>query len=78
MIALADASCLGAAAFVQFATIAEIDRLVLSGRPAAVVVLFLERGLDIVVVDSSRSRPIVWPHQSEIDSDLRTLTHRRT
>ncbi|HEY5848759.1 MAG TPA: DeoR/GlpR family DNA-binding transcription regulator [Microlunatus sp.] len=78
VIALGDASYLGAAAFVQFATITEIDRLVLSGRPSAVVVQsFLDRGLDIEVVDSSIEADSVAA-QSEIDSDLRTLTHRRT
>ena len=78
VIALGDASYLGAAAFVQFATITEIDRLVLSGRPsAAVVQSFLDRGLDIEVVDSSIEADSV-ADQSEIDSDLRTLTHRRT
>ena len=78
VIALADASYLGAAAFVQFATITEIDRLVLSGRPpAAVVQSFLDRGLDIEVVDSSIEADSV-ADQAEIGSDLRTLTHRRT
>ncbi len=78
VIALADASYLGAAAFVQFATITEIDRLVLSGRAApAVVQTFLDRGLDIAVVDSSTEADSV-ADQYEINSDLRTLTHRRT
>ena len=62
VIALADASVLGAAAFVQFATIAEIDRLVLSGRPAR-----RRRSSRSWIADwtswwsTARSRPIVWP-----------------
>jgi DeoR family transcriptional regulator, fructose operon transcriptional repressor len=54
VIALIDAANLGRPAFVQFASLAQLDQLWVSGRPAhAVVQPFRERGLRMVVADDS-------------------------
>jgi DeoR family transcriptional regulator, fructose operon transcriptional repressor len=51
VIALAEAAAVGHAAFVQFATLDHIDRLVVSGQPPpAALEPFRDRGLDLTVV----------------------------
>jgi DeoR/GlpR family transcriptional regulator of sugar metabolism len=51
VIALAEANVVGRAAFVQFATLKDIDRLMVSGKPdPAVLEPFRDRGLDLTVV----------------------------
>ena len=53
VIALAEADVVGHAVFVQFATLNDIDRLMVSGQPApAVLEPFRDRGLDLIVVDA--------------------------
>lgn len=51
VIALAEAEAIGHAAFVQFATLNDIDRLMVSGQPdPAALKPFRERGMDVTVV----------------------------
>jgi DeoR/GlpR family transcriptional regulator of sugar metabolism len=51
VIAVAEADAVGRAAFVQFATINDIDRLMVSGQPdPAALEPFRDRGLDLTVV----------------------------
>ena len=51
VIAVAEADAVGRAAFVQFATLKDIDRLMVSGQPdAAALEPFRDRGLDLTVV----------------------------
>ncbi len=82
VIALADASSVGRSAFVQFASIAQIDQVLVSGRPAAAALRpFLERGLDVVVVDEATEAGSVVRQRTRDgspDGSLRTLTPRRT
>jgi hypothetical protein len=52
VIAVAEADVVGRAAFVQFATIDHIDRLMVSGKPdPAALEPFRDRGLDLTVVE---------------------------
>jgi DeoR/GlpR family transcriptional regulator of sugar metabolism len=52
VIALAEADVVGHAAFVQFATLNDIDRLMVSGQPAsAALEPFHDRGMDLAVVE---------------------------
>jgi DeoR family fructose operon transcriptional repressor len=51
VIAVAEADAVGRAAFVQFATLKDIDRLMVSGQPdAAALEPFRDRGLDLTVL----------------------------
>ena len=52
VIAVAEADVVGRAAFVQFATLSDIDRLMVAGQPdPAVLEPFRDRGLDLTVVE---------------------------
>jgi DeoR family transcriptional regulator, fructose operon transcriptional repressor len=52
VIAVAEADVVGRAAFVQFATLKDIDRLMVSGQPdPAALEPFRDRGLDLTVVE---------------------------
>ena len=87
VIALVDASSVGRSAFVQFAGIAQVDQVLVSGRPAAEALHpILERGLDVIVVDEADEDEAIGtgsvvaqrtPDESP-DGSVRTLTPRRT
>lgn len=90
VIALTDPHSLGRSAFVQFASIDQVDQILVSGRPApGAVEPFLERGLEVVVVDETvEAGSVVGQRTPEAlaaddspegiaDGELRTLTPRR-
>lgn len=57
VIALAEADVVGRAAFVQFATVNSIDRLMVSGQPDPVALEpFRDRGLDLTVVEGDTEK----------------------
>ena len=57
VIALAEADVVGHPAFVQFATLNNINRLMVSGQPGpAALELFRDRGLDLTVVEADTEK----------------------
>ena len=76
VIALAEADVVGRAAFVQFATLNHIDRLVVSGQPPpAALEPFRDRGLDLTVVaeDTVDDTGKVLSHPSDLKEAAATL-----
>ena len=72
VIALAEANVVGHAAFVHFATLNNIDRLLVSGQPdPAALEPFRDRGLHLTVVEEDTEK--MASHQSDLTEPASTI-----
>lgn len=76
VIAVADASSLGRSAFVQFASIEQVDRVLVSGpTPPRILDPFRERGMDVLVFDESATADSVDGSAWSSPLEAPTRTH---